>query len=251
MLDQMSGGRLEIGFGRGTSPIELAYYGVDPEERQEIYAEALDVIARAHAQDARFRRQVFTSTTCRWSSSRCKSRIRRCGTGCMRPKAPSARRSATSTSSVSIRPPNAAVHRALSRDLAAAAPGADVPSSGSAASSWSPKRTRRRCARAPRLSPLASELHAFSAAAGRAQTHPRPPEWDALVAVGQGIAGSPETVTAFLQASLPRPRCNYVVGQFAFGDMTRDECLRSIELFADEVMPALRRRMALTFPSPL
>ena len=27
MLDQMSGGRLEIGFGRGASPIELAIYG--------------------------------------------------------------------------------------------------------------------------------------------------------------------------------------------------------------------------------
>ena len=30
MLDQMSGGRLEIGFGRGSSPIELVYYGQDP-----------------------------------------------------------------------------------------------------------------------------------------------------------------------------------------------------------------------------
>src|SRR5215211_6896638 len=27
MLDHLSGGRLDIGFGRGSSPIELAYYG--------------------------------------------------------------------------------------------------------------------------------------------------------------------------------------------------------------------------------
>ena len=32
MLDQMSGGRLEFGFGRGSSPIELDYYGEDPAE---------------------------------------------------------------------------------------------------------------------------------------------------------------------------------------------------------------------------
>ena len=32
MLDQMSGGRLELGFGRGVSPIEVGYYGVDAEE---------------------------------------------------------------------------------------------------------------------------------------------------------------------------------------------------------------------------
>src|SRR6201982_2926082 len=30
MLDQLSGGRLEIGFGRGAAPIELEYSGVHP-----------------------------------------------------------------------------------------------------------------------------------------------------------------------------------------------------------------------------
>jgi hypothetical protein len=30
------------------------------------------------------------------------------------------------------------------------------------------------------------------------------------------------------------------VGQFAFGDLSREEALRSIGLFADEVMPKLR-----------
>src|SRR5262249_5311021 len=41
MLDQLSGGRLELGFGRGAAPIELEYYGVDPQDAQEIYAEAV------------------------------------------------------------------------------------------------------------------------------------------------------------------------------------------------------------------
>jgi hypothetical protein len=85
---------------------------------------------------------------------------------------------------------------------------------------------------------------------GRAQTHPRPPEWDALVQVGQGIAGSPETVTAFLQSQLAETQCNYVVGQFAFGDLMRDECLRSIKLFADKVMPALRAASRTESGSP-
>src|SRR4029077_4967360 len=31
MLDQMSGGRLDLGVGRGISPIETAYFGVNPE----------------------------------------------------------------------------------------------------------------------------------------------------------------------------------------------------------------------------
>ena len=34
----------------------------------------------------------------------------------------------------------------------------------------------------------------------------------------------------------------YVVGQFAFGDLTLDETLRSVSLFAHDVMPALRAK---------
>src|SRR5436189_3728252 len=43
MLDQLSRGRLEIGFGRGSAPIELEYYGADPGQAQEIYAETVDL----------------------------------------------------------------------------------------------------------------------------------------------------------------------------------------------------------------
>ena len=75
---------------------------------------------------------------------------------------------------------------------------------------------------------------------GRAQSHPRPADFDALVARGQGVAGSPATVKEFLSRQLAETGCNYVVGQFAFGDLTLGECLRSIGLFASEVMPALR-----------
>ncbi len=46
MLDQLSGGRLLLGVGRGISPIELRYYGLDPEQTPSMYAEALEVILR-------------------------------------------------------------------------------------------------------------------------------------------------------------------------------------------------------------
>jgi alkanesulfonate monooxygenase SsuD/methylene tetrahydromethanopterin reductase-like flavin-dependent oxidoreductase (luciferase family) len=44
MLDQLSGGRLEIGVGRGVSPFELAYHGISFMDSREIFDEALDVI---------------------------------------------------------------------------------------------------------------------------------------------------------------------------------------------------------------
>src|SRR5579864_7140205 len=46
MLDQMSGGRLDIGFGRGASPIELGYFGQDAKEAQAIYAEGVELILK-------------------------------------------------------------------------------------------------------------------------------------------------------------------------------------------------------------
>ena len=44
MLDQMSGGRFELGVGRGITPYELDYYGVDPDSAQELFDETLDVV---------------------------------------------------------------------------------------------------------------------------------------------------------------------------------------------------------------
>lgn len=44
MLDQLSGGRLEVGIGRGSSPHEVAFFGVKPEETREIFNEELAIL---------------------------------------------------------------------------------------------------------------------------------------------------------------------------------------------------------------
>ena len=77
---------------------------------------------------------------------------------------------------------------------------------------------------------------------GRAQSHPRPATFDLVVERGQGVAGSPATVAKFLSSQLDETGCNYMVGQFAFGDLTLAESLRSIGLFASDVMPVLRAK---------
>src|SRR6201990_3036664 len=51
MLDQLSGGRLELGLGRGISPYEVGYYGVDPATGPERFAEAHDVILKGLTQE--------------------------------------------------------------------------------------------------------------------------------------------------------------------------------------------------------
>jgi alkanesulfonate monooxygenase SsuD/methylene tetrahydromethanopterin reductase-like flavin-dependent oxidoreductase (luciferase family) len=49
MLDQMSHGRMQLGVGRGISPIELGFMGVPFEDANEMYAEALEVLMRCFA----------------------------------------------------------------------------------------------------------------------------------------------------------------------------------------------------------
>lgn len=73
----------------------------------------------------------------------------------------------------------------------------------------------------------------------RTNRHPRPPTFDGLAEVGQGVAGSSATVAAFLRHQVEATGTNYIVGQFAFGDLSRSETLTSIDLFARDVMPAL------------
>src|SRR5204862_3362252 len=60
----------------------------------------------------------------------------------------------------------------------------------------------------------------------RETTHPRPPDFDGLAAVGQGIAGAPSTVIAFLRRELGQTGANYCVCQFAFGDLSLTETLQ-------------------------
>mgnify|MGYP003338392153 CR=1 FL=1 len=69
----------------------------------------------------------------------------------------------------------------------------------------------------------------------------RSKDFDALRDVEvKGVAGSPKTVTAWIERQMADIGANYLVGQFAFGDMTRAEALRSVELFGRDVLPALK-----------
>jgi alkanesulfonate monooxygenase SsuD/methylene tetrahydromethanopterin reductase-like flavin-dependent oxidoreductase (luciferase family) len=74
--------------------------------------------------------------------------------------------------------------------------------------------------------------------------HPRPADFDSLAANGQGIAGASERIISALRAQLAETGTNYVVGQFAFGDLTFDECRSSVGLFARHVIPALQNQVS-------
>lgn len=61
---------------------------------------------------------------------------------------------------------------------------------------------------------------------------------------GLAVGGTPAQVRDFLVKNNAQAGINYLVGQFAFGDMTHEETLTSINLFAEKVMPALKEASA-------
>lgn len=66
-------------------------------------------------------------------------------------------------------------------------------------------------------------------------------DFDAFVEQRFLLAGSPATVREQLRQELARLGGNYFVSTFAFGTLPEEKSLRSLDLFAREVMPALAR----------
>jgi alkanesulfonate monooxygenase SsuD/methylene tetrahydromethanopterin reductase-like flavin-dependent oxidoreductase (luciferase family) len=252
MLDHLSGGRLEIGFGRGSVPIEIEYYGADPAEAQEIYAEAVELVIRALTQKVLdFEGKRFSFRDVPMEIAPLQQPHPPIWYGVHMPD--SAERAARrNLNVVSLDPPK---ETRLSIDRYRTI----WPQVHSRASAF-PKLGLGRfvvvaptdaaamaLARRAYLVWHASFTYLFRRHQ-REQSHPRPATFDLVVERGQGIAGSPATVADFLSSQLEETRCNYLVGQFAFGDLTRDESLRSIGLFANEVMPSLRARASESAP---
>jgi alkanesulfonate monooxygenase SsuD/methylene tetrahydromethanopterin reductase-like flavin-dependent oxidoreductase (luciferase family) len=246
MLDHLSGGRLELGFGRGSVPIELEYYGAKPDDAQEIYAEAVALILKGLTS------KVLDHQGKHFSFSNVPIEI----APLQQPHPPiwygvhmpeSAERAARRNLNVVSLDPPAETRLSIERYRqiwpqvhAASAP---FPKLGLGRFVVVAPTDAEALALAHRAYPVwhASFTHLFRRH-NRVQSHPRPATFNLVMERGQGIAGSPRTVADVLGKQLDHTLCNYMVGQFAFGDLTLQECLRSIALFADEVMPALRAR---------
>jgi alkanesulfonate monooxygenase SsuD/methylene tetrahydromethanopterin reductase-like flavin-dependent oxidoreductase (luciferase family) len=246
MLDQMSNGRLDIGFGRGSSPIEIGLYGEDPADASATYDEALEVVRAALAgpvlnfEGRRFRFKdvpmelapmqkphppIWYGLHAVESAER--AARRGLNVVCLDPTEPS-RAAIARFSEVwrEVRGADAAPAKiGLGRFIVVAeTDGEAIALARPAYQRWHESFT----------------FLSRRSGAHRAQ-HPRPPDFDSLATRGQGVAGSPDTVIRFLAKEMRDTGANYCVGQFAFGTLPLEATLRSIELFRRHVMPALKQ----------
>jgi alkanesulfonate monooxygenase SsuD/methylene tetrahydromethanopterin reductase-like flavin-dependent oxidoreductase (luciferase family) len=243
MVDQLSGGRLEIGFGRGSSPTEVSFYGQDPAQAQDIYTEARALILQGLTQKRlTFEGKFFTFQDIpmeleplqkphppMWygvHSVEAAERAARQGLNMISLDA------AKDTRAYNER------YRRVWRELHGAAPTAKL---GQSRFIVIAEDGEEALAAARRAYPIwHRHFYFLYSIRGGKPTHPRPDTFDKMMAIGHAIAGEPDAVLRFLQAQIDESAANYLVGQFAFGDLSLAESLRSVELFHRHVMPNLR-----------
>lgn len=243
MLDQMSGGRLDVGFGRGASPIELDLYGTRPQDAREIYDEALAIVVQGlttpsvsfHGKHFRYENVPMELAPLQkphpplWYGVHANDSAAR-----------SARQglNVISLDGVAATRGYSDSYRAAWTDSGRTGP---TPKFGLGRFVVVADTDAEAVRLAERAYPMWHEsFHHLFKLYDRMPSHPRPPTYAEIMADGRGIAGSPATVIEVIRRQMAEAGADYFVGQFTFGDMTLAETLRSVGRFVDEVMPGLR-----------
>jgi len=248
MLDQMSGGRFQLGVGRGVSPFETSAYGLDFTQTQEMYHEAFQLLMKGLVADE----LTFEGKFYRFD------KVPMILKPLQRPHPPLwygvtipdntewPAANDVNIVSLGLRPAMRAIngrYRATRAKLGKD----DTPLLGVGRHVVVAETDAAALAIARRAYPRWRQSFHWLFERHGAQSRIigiYPPTFDELMALDNGIAGSPATVRDFVAAEIAATGANYILSWLAFGDMTLDESLRSVALFAGEVMPAFTETRA-------
>jgi alkanesulfonate monooxygenase SsuD/methylene tetrahydromethanopterin reductase-like flavin-dependent oxidoreductase (luciferase family) len=249
MLDHLSGGRLDVGTGRGASPAEVGFFGVPGEASAEIYAEALEVIVKGlsaerlshhgryfHYDDVPMVMRPLQRPVPLWTGSMspdgqvhaARRGMHFVGLGRTAQIAQAAahyRQAWEASREDPLRPPGGPATPyvgAYRMVVAAATDAAAERLARPAYLDWFEKFAklwRERGLTSTFLGPLSS--------------------FEAARAAGSLVCGTPARVADALAAQAEACALNYFMVQLSFGNLPHDAELRSLERFAAEVMPAL------------
>jgi alkanesulfonate monooxygenase SsuD/methylene tetrahydromethanopterin reductase-like flavin-dependent oxidoreductase (luciferase family) len=241
MIDQLSDGRFELGIGRGVSPFEAKVYGLDYTYSKETYAEFTDVMLKGLTSkelDHKGARFTFDKVPMHvepaqkphpplWfgvlKAENAELAAHHNGNFVTLLNADNTRKMIDIYRSKASRPEGALVGQSLFIVVAD--------------SEEKAHEIGNRC--------YARWRDSFHYLYYRNKTSPvfgeRAQTFTELQREGLAIGGTPEQVRNFLRDNNERAGINYFVGQFAFGAMTQDETISSIDLFVQEVMPALQK----------
>jgi alkanesulfonate monooxygenase SsuD/methylene tetrahydromethanopterin reductase-like flavin-dependent oxidoreductase (luciferase family) len=256
MLDHLSHGRLDVGVGRGVSPYELKYHKVEHDQSRDIFIDAFDCISAGLTAD------LLTYKGDHFVYENVPIALR----PLQQPHPPFWYASSSEIGSawggeqglhyVTLGPtPIAranidAYKAALKKRGAAAQPKADFPG-GAAIGVQRHIFVADTDAEAHRFGKPAMDVHLAHInwlRTKHGQTGltyrlnvPRGADFEACIADGTVIAGSPQTVRAEIERQVKELAVNYLLTYLFLGTMSFADALRSLELFRTEVMPHLAK----------
>jgi len=240
-LDQLSHGRLVLGVGRGVSPVETGFHGVPGDEAQPRFDEAFEILRLGLSADvvdfhgkfydidaAPVVTRPVQQPLIPWYATRTPDKARWCARLGM-PMMALVPSDQVRTLTDAYRQEWAALGR----------PAAGLPPLGISRQIVLAETNEKalhiaRRAFVPFTGNLSYLWHKYNV--------PEPPGVSSggfeSAAAGHRYAGDPAGARAWVAEHAATAGINYFSLEFAFGDMTSAEVLRSAELFATEVMPA-------------
>ena len=254
MLDHLSKGRLEVGVGRGVSPFELNFHGVDHGNSREIFFDAFDCLNKAlsgdtFSHDGKYFTYEDVPMSLRplqqphpayWYGSSNTTGATWAGEQGMH---------FTANGQPELAKENIDAFRtALTRRGAVAQPKAEFPG-GAAIGLLRHIVVADTDVEAVRIAKPALEHHAAnlnwlrnrhgsSEFNNRLNVH-RGVDFESWREMQMVIAGNPDTVRAEIERQAHLLGINYLVAYLFFGTMTLADAMRSQQLLATEVMPKL------------
>jgi alkanesulfonate monooxygenase SsuD/methylene tetrahydromethanopterin reductase-like flavin-dependent oxidoreductase (luciferase family) len=243
MLDQMSDGRLELGVGRGSSPYEMGYFGVTAQNSGKLYTESYEVIM-----------QGLKSRVINFQGEHFHFKDVPVVLECVQKPTPpiwyglsaAAAVPWTAQNGVNIvcNGPSAPIRAITDRyrqewDAMPRSKTSPLPYLGLGRHMMIAE-TRKEAMEIGKRAydRWYSSLQQLWRHHGNPMTHyPIPEDFGAAEKAGILLVGTPDEVAQGLRREIDISGVNYVLTRFAYGDLSYEESLHSLNLFTSKVMP--------------
>jgi len=243
MLDHLTHGRLEVGTGRGVSSVELGFYNVTEQEAPALYAEAMAVLMAALTQDVvDYHGTYFNFANVpielkplqrphppMWYATNSPESAKRVGGQNM-----------NMASLLAAREARAVIDAFQdSWNRAHGGKGGKMPKAGIARNVYVAETDRE----AEERGKFGSQGFYESLVYLWRKYNVSHVSLEEVIRASAStlITGTPQTVRTRIEQELEQSGANYVIVRFAYGNLTHDESVRSLQLFSNEVMPHFQK----------